>query len=385
MTKVIDLLLDWSIITANWFILHLFPFFHSRTGWENPRVRNITSLTYLLRGTWIVNRNLDKWRASRAPLFPAVLQVQTINRCNGRCGMCPYPYTVHLQPRDVMDDALFSKIVEECVVEDDFFEFVPMVQNEPLLDIKLEERIAEFKQRAQPHQSVEIVTNGTALTPGRFEKLVQSGLDTITISLSAFTQATYERLIEGLSWTQIIKNLEAVAVSPLRARINILLRYVRQNGNEREFRPFKKYWERRGLNVSNYEINNRAGALDGYEDRQPVKSFLFKRARKSMGRTILKGACPHAFGIMHVLTNGDVPLCANDWHNRHLLGNVRKQSIREIYNSPQMNRYRDLMEQGRFNEIEACRECSFWHEWLEPDSMPSPLPSPCGRGDHYKG
>lgn len=199
MTRIIDILLDWSIATADWLIFRLFPLFHSRTGWENPRVRNITSLTYLLRGTWIVNKNLGKWRANHAQLFPVVLQVQTINRCNGRCGMCPYPYTVHLQPREVMDDALYTKIVTECVAEDDFCELIPMLQNEPLLDSKLEERIAEFKRRAKPHQSVEIVTNGTALTPSRFEKLVQSGLDTITISLSAFTQATYEKLIEGLS------------------------------------------------------------------------------------------------------------------------------------------------------------------------------------------
>jgi hypothetical protein len=94
MTNIIDTLLDWSIAVANWIIFLLFPFFHSRTGWNNPRVRHITSLTYLLRGTWIVNKNLDKWRRSRSQLFPAVLQVQTINRCNGKCGMCPYPYTV---------------------------------------------------------------------------------------------------------------------------------------------------------------------------------------------------------------------------------------------------------------------------------------------------
>jgi radical SAM protein with 4Fe4S-binding SPASM domain len=369
MTRIVDTLLDWIIAAGNWLIFLLFPFFRSRTGWENPRVRNITSLTYLLRGTWIVNKNLAAWRANRAQVFPAVLQVQTINRCNGKCGMCPYPYTVHLQPREVMDDVLYTKIVDECVDEDDFHEFVPMVQNEPLLDIKLEERIAEFKRRAKSHQSVEIVTNGTGLTSGRFEKLVQSGLDTITISLSAFTQATYEKLIEGLSWTQVIRNLEAVAASPSLARTNVFLRYVRQNGNEHEFRPFKRYWEGRGLNVSNYEVNNRAGTLQDYEKQQPIKSFLFKRARKSMGRKVFKSACPHAFGIMHVLTNGDVPLCANDWHNRHILGNVREQSIREIYNSPRMNEFRELMEQGRFDEIDACRDCSFWHEWLKPSSQ----------------
>ena len=54
MTKIIDTLLDWCIATADWLIFRLFPFFRSRTGWENPHVRNITSLTYLLRGTWVV-------------------------------------------------------------------------------------------------------------------------------------------------------------------------------------------------------------------------------------------------------------------------------------------------------------------------------------------
>ncbi|MBI3737896.1 MAG: radical SAM protein, partial [Chloroflexi bacterium] len=209
MIKILDTFLDWFIAAADRLIYFFFPLIRSRTGRENPRVRNINSLTYLLRGTWIVNQNLDKWRAHRAELFPAVLQVQTINRCNGKCGMCPYPYTVHLQPRQVMDDALYTKIVNECAAEDDFCELVPMTQNEPLLDPKLEDRIAEFKRRAKPHQTVEIVTNGTALTPTRFEKLIQSGLDTITVSLSAFTQATYEKLIEGLSWTQVINNLEA--------------------------------------------------------------------------------------------------------------------------------------------------------------------------------
>ncbi|HXD09208.1 MAG TPA: radical SAM protein [Anaerolineales bacterium] len=365
MTIVLDRLIDWFLVTANFILYNLSPYFRSRTGWENPRVRNITSLIYLLRGTWILNSNLEKWRESRAELFPVVLQVQTINRCNGKCGMCPYPYTVHLEPREIMDDALYSKIIHECAMEADFRELVPMVQNEPLLDVKLEERIAEFRSIAKPYQAVEIVTNGTALTPARFEKLVKSGLDTITISLSAFSEETFNKLIAGLSWKQITGNLEAVAKSPLLSQINVFLRYVRQRGNESEFSPFKRYWQGRGINVSNYEINNRAGALQDYEERIPYKSFFFQRARKGMGRRLFKGACPHAFGIMHILKNGDVPLCANDWEHREKLGNVREQSIRQIYNSPRMLEIRELMEQGRFEEIAPCKDCSFWKEWLQ--------------------
>lgn len=364
MNRIFDAFLDLLLTAANWALVRLFPFFRSKTGWENPNVRNITSLTYLLRGTWVTNPNLEAWRARRAELFPVVLQVQTINRCNASCQMCPYPYTVHLEPRSIMDDALYSRIAAECAGEDGFVELVPMAQDEPLLDVKMESRIAEFKRIAKPHQMVEIVTNGSALTPARFQRLVESGVDTITFSLSAFTEATYNSIIEGLSWKQVVRNLGAIADSPLKARVNIFLRYVRQTGNEGELPAFNQYWKGRGLNVVAYEVNNRSGALDNYDRLQPVKSFLFKKIRKSMGRVLFKGSCPHAFGIMHVLSNGDVPLCANDWHHRHLLGNVNTQSIREIYNSKAMNEIRELMEQGRFEEIEACRDCSFLHEWL---------------------
>lgn len=34
----------------------------------------------------------------------------------------------------------------------DLHDFVPMSKNEPLLDVKMEDRVAEFKRKAQPHQ-----------------------------------------------------------------------------------------------------------------------------------------------------------------------------------------------------------------------------------------
>ena len=59
-------------------------------------------------------------------------------------------------------------------------------------------------------------------------------------------------------------------------------------------------------------------------------------------------------------------MCLNDWADREVIGNVRTQTIREIYNSPRMKEVRELMLQGRYEEIEACSGCSFYHEWLKP-------------------
>jgi radical SAM protein with 4Fe4S-binding SPASM domain len=335
----------------------------SKTGYDNPHVRHLVGLTYQLHDYWIIRPNTQRWLAGREPLFPAVVQVQTVNRCNAQCGMCPYPYTVHMQPRHIMPDELFTKIAAECASEPSLQEFVPMAQNEPLMDPKLERRVAEFKAMARPHQMVEIVTNGSALNLARFNRLVQSGVDLITISLSAHTEAVYQKVMQGLSWPVLMKNLNALAGADT-SRVNLFLRYVHQAENEGQYPAYRKHWKQRGFNIFAYEINNRGGTVEGFERRVPLKSWFFQRLRRVMGRKYFK-VCPHAFSIAHVLANGDVPLCANDWENRELLGNVKDNTLREIYNAPRMQAVRELMRQGRYEEIAPCKDCSFRKEWLQ--------------------
>jgi radical SAM protein with 4Fe4S-binding SPASM domain len=335
----------------------------SQTGFANPRVAHIRgALGYHVHSYEVGLANIQRWRRGQEELFPTVIQVQTINRCNARCGMCPYPYTIHLEPREVMEDALFTKIVQECAGEPELRDFVPMAKNEPLLDPKLETRIAEFKAAAAPHQIVELVTNGSALTPARFQRLVESGVDLLTVSLSAATPETYQQVMQGLSWAQIIRNLDAITHADT-SRINLFLRFIKQRDNLAEHRTFLRHWRSKGWNLLSYEVNNRAGAVQGYERLAPAKHALQRRMRKALGRRLFR-VCPYAFGVIHVLQNGDVPFCTNDWKNREILGNVGNQSIREIYNTPRLQEFRALMRQGRYDEIEACKECSFRQEWL---------------------
>lgn len=133
------------------------PFLVSRTGCANPRVHRITGWTGYWAHTFrLTLSNIHKWMKTKGDLFPLVVQVQTINRCNASCSFCPYPYAVHLQEKRVMDDELYSKIVDECTSEPGLLDFVPMSKNEPLLNVKMEERIREFRVKAQPHQIVEL-------------------------------------------------------------------------------------------------------------------------------------------------------------------------------------------------------------------------------------
>lgn len=358
----LDALAGRALAVALWGADRLYRQCASKTGYANPRVRHITGLGYSLRSYQIIWPNMRAWLADRRALFPAVLQVQTVNRCNATCPMCPYPYTIHLQPRQVMPDALFSKIARECAAEPGLLDFVPMSKNEPLLDRKLAPRIAEFKGLAGPHQMVEIVTNGSLLTPERFDRLAEAGVDLITVSVNAADEATYAQVMAGLSWPRLMANLDGIAAR-MHPQVNLFVRFVKQQGNRAQARRFAGQWRRRGFNVFAYDVNNRSGTVAGYDRLRLAKRRVVQGLRKRIGRWLFP-VCPYAFSVAHVLENGDMPLCANDWHNRELLGNVGDTTIRAIFNSPRLNEIRALMEAGRYDEIAPCRDCSFRHDWL---------------------
>jgi radical SAM protein with 4Fe4S-binding SPASM domain len=334
----------------------------SPVGYANPRVVHLVgALGYHVHSYRVGLPSAVRWLRTRGELFPAVVQVQTINRCNASCRMCPYPNTWALMPRDVMEDALYSKIAAECAGAAELHDFVPMAQNEPLLDPKLADRIAEFKAQAQPHQMVELVTNGSALTPQRFEQLSDAGLDLLTISVNANSEATYQKVMGGLKWARLLDLLETLRQKGS-AQTNIYLRYVVQRENVHEAGAFARRW-RRHFNLMLYDVNNRAGAVSDYAQVATVKHALTRRLRRWLGPRLFK-VCPYLFSIMAVMQNGDVLLCGNDWQEREVVGNVRAASLRAIYNSPRMNEVRELMRQGRYDEIAPCRNCSFRQEWL---------------------
>jgi radical SAM protein with 4Fe4S-binding SPASM domain len=146
------------------------------------------------------------------------------------------------------------------------------------------------------------------------------------------------------------------------AQVNVYLRFVKQRENSHEARAFVRRWQRH-FNLMMYDVNNRAGAVTEYAEVATVKHALTLRLRRWLGPRLFK-VCPYVFSIMAIMQNGDVLLCGNDWQEREVVGNVREASLRAIYNSPRMNEVRELMRQGRYDEIAPCRNCSFRHEWL---------------------
>ena len=153
-------------------------------------------------------RLFDRKQMKMRSAGPALVQIQTVDRCNASCVMCPYSYEEKDGPPARMDDALYEKILKEIAETGTLTGFTPMLQNEPLLDRGLADRIRLAKEILGRKMWVELPTNGSALTDTRIDELIDSGLDSLHISIDAATEETYRKIRKGLDYSTVVGNVE---------------------------------------------------------------------------------------------------------------------------------------------------------------------------------
>ena len=69
-------------------------------------------------------------------------------------------------------------------------------------------------------------------------------------------------------------------------------------------------------------------------------------------------ACPYPFYSFSINSEGTVSLCFLDWKRKLLIGDVRKKSVKEIWNGLKINLYRHLFLKGKRKEHYICGNCS---------------------------
>ena len=62
--------------------------------------------------------------------------------------------------------------------------------------------------------------------------------------------------------------------------------------------------------------------------------------------------------VFNILYNGDVIMCCNDYTKKIILGNVKDESIKEIWNSKKYQSIREFVFDKDFEKITACSTCT---------------------------
>jgi len=277
--------------------------------------------------------------------FPSEIQIQTVTTCNAACVMCPYPTVSREFAHERMDEALFDRMLDECAQEPGLRRIEPFLMNEAFTDNRIVDWIAKAKQRV-PHAMVTVTTNGAPLIPKVTDRLVQSGLDAIWFSFNGATPATYETIM-GIPFARVKANIDyLLSVRP--PTLQVFVNMIETTLMAPEIAENIRYWESRGVRAGTSMLVNRAGNVENYD------ALRYAPQAAQPVRT-----CELVFYKMYIRASGDVVLCCMDWRRQSVIGNVRQQRLREIWNGDAYRRIRQLHVQGRDREIALCRECSY--------------------------
>ncbi len=310
----------------------------------------LKELIYKLKASYILKTHSD---------FPAIIYLQTLNRCNYSCHMCPYSKTIKKEQRRKMPMRLFEKIIFELSEEKDFINLTMDLQNEPLVDKNLLDYAKKFKQRI-PNKVLEIETNGSLLTKKNIP-LLYKYFDNIYISLAAFEPETYKNVTNLDKFNEIYAILKYISTNKNWMN-KTLIRFINQKANEKEKKKFKKYWNKIGFRVLIYDMNNRARNVSDFDKISSPKSPLKKRILKIFGKIFLN-KCPIPFRLFSICSNGDVILCFNDWSKKNIMGNVNQATIREIFNS---KGYIKVRKETKNHSIknDLCEHCNLYNDGI---------------------
>ncbi len=139
-------------------------------------------------------------RSAEAEAPPVCLYLEVTNRCNLLCETCPRTFE-ELEPPADMSWELFTRIVDQVP---NIARVVLHGVGEPMLVKDLFRMVRYLKDRGT---YVLFNTNGTLLSPRKFQDIIDSGLDELRVSLDAADRESYLKVRGKDYFNRIVRDV----------------------------------------------------------------------------------------------------------------------------------------------------------------------------------
>jgi radical SAM protein with 4Fe4S-binding SPASM domain len=270
--------------------------------------------------------------------LPVEYIVETTAKCNLYCPMCPRE--THKQPKEDMTGEIFERLVQSAERTGEHMMLIGL--GEPLMDRKIFERM-EYCDR---HGIATLLsTNGTLLDEEASDRLLRSPLAHITLSFDGTSKETFEYYRKGARFEKVRDNFVRFARMKHERGMNIqvVVQMVRMPGNAHEVDEFRRFW-------------SGVPGVDQVRVKEDETNLVQPEARHSAsgGRR-----CHYLWrGAMYVKHDGRVyPCCQSYMLDGAPAGDLRHESLQEIFNSGYMRDLRRLHAAGRGGEVDMCSRC----------------------------
>jgi len=258
--------------------------------------------------------------------------------------MCSLGYKENNR-QNLSDFKLFKKIIDES--NGRLKSILLNVLGEPLLNKK----IIEYIQYARNNGVIDIMinTNGILLTEEMSNKLLESGLTRLHVSVDAADKKTYKKIRGEDQYDIIRSNLKYFKAE--RDRRNKRMPVIRGS--------FVKCKE----NIHQIEkFKNEFDDLDDFYSIQefynPIPGSNKALAHRAPEKKKFSNQCNQPWNRLVVLSNGYVgPCCAFGSIPELKIGDANIETIEHIWQSDQMKFLRNIHKEGKYYKDPCCKVC----------------------------
>ncbi|MCB8823456.1 radical SAM/SPASM domain-containing protein [Microvirga rosea] len=302
---------------------------------------------------------------------PFIIFVDPASSCNFKCTFCPTGHRDMIAEtgrfQGAMKYELFQKIVDDL---GDFQKPIKVLRlykdGEPFLNKRLADMVA-YAKKSGVVDYIDTTTNGTFLTPERMAPVIEAGLDKINISVDGMTNDQYREFTGfNFNFSKFVENVKWLYANKgdLEIAIKIPGELITHEQRQQFFDTFGDYCDR-------IFIENFAPCWPEFDIEKHTGVKIEKGIyQQEIGTT---DTCPYIFYGYSVNADGLVSSCFLDWGRKLVIGDVRQQSMKDIWNSPLMNALRLQHLQGRRSENSTCGNCGQLTHCL-PDNIDAHRP-----------
>lgn len=267
--------------------------------------------------------------------FPLHLDIESTNRCNLRCTFCDKLPVMRKNQIGDMNFDLYKKIIDEGS-EKGLYGVKLSYRGESLLHKKISEMVSYAKNKGII--DVYFNSNGMLLSEDMSLRLLDAGLDRISISIEGTDPISFEKERRGAKFSTIKNNI--INLIELRNRKQsscpkVRIQTVALPGLDLE--SYKKYWA---------AYCDEVAAID-YKDA----------SARNVNINDSDWACPQLWQRMTIEWDGTIMPCNNDDLRSLSPGNVNEKSVEDCWHAAVVEKARALHRNGQSHLLASCDGC----------------------------
>jgi radical SAM protein with 4Fe4S-binding SPASM domain len=290
--------------------------------------------------------------------LPVSIAFEPTTSCNLRCPECPSGLRSFTRPTGMLDEDFFRRIIDELSSTLLYLTFY--FQGEPYLHPKFLEMVSYAASRKIYTATS---TNAHYLTDANARKTVESGLDRLIISVDGTTQEVYQQYRVGGKLEKVLEGARNVIrwKKKLHSRTpHVVFQFLVVKPNEHQIEEVKKLAQELGVD----SVGLKTAQIYDYQQGSPLIPALeeYSRYRKNPdgSYSVKNHLLNHCWKMWHscVITwNGAVVPCCFDKDAHYQLGDLQKDTFRQLWNGQPYRNFRQTLLQSR-DQVEMCRNCT---------------------------